>query len=85
MALAALVGLKEPSNQIPHTEKPIRSILKSLSWRVLGTLDTILISYILTDRIEVALSIGSVELFTKMALYYGHERIWNYISIGKKK
>ena len=56
-----------------------KSLLKSVSWRVLGTVDTIVISWILTGKLTLALSIGSVEVFTKLILYYGHERIWNRI------
>lgn len=66
------------------TEKPIRSILKAISWRIVGTMDTIFISWILTGEIETALAIGSVELVTKMILYFGHERLWNIISYGKE-
>ncbi|SDS10781.1 Uncharacterized membrane protein [Gramella sp. MAR_2010_147] len=64
-------------------EKPVRSILKTISWRIVGTIDTIVISWFLTDEIDTALAIGSVELVTKMILYFGHERIWNLISFGK--
>lgn len=56
-----------------------RSLMKSISWRILGTLDTIIISWILTGTLSVALSIGSIEVFSKFILYYGHERIWNNI------
>ena len=66
------------------TERPVRSILKTISWRVVGTIDTIIISWILTGQIETALAIGSVELVTKMILYFGHERIWNLIPYGKE-
>ena len=66
------------------TEKPVRSILKTISWRIVGTIDTVVISWILTGQIETALAIGSVELVTKMILYFGHERIWNLIPYGKE-
>lgn len=66
------------------TEKPVRSITKSVSWRVVGTIDTILISWIVTGEATVAFSIGSIELLTKMILYFFHERIWNTIKWGKK-
>ncbi|PRX48038.1 DUF2061 domain-containing protein [Salegentibacter salegens] len=66
------------------SEKPLRSILKTVSWRIVGTIDTIVISWILTEEIETALAIGSVELVTKMILYFGHERLWNMISFGKE-
>ena len=56
-----------------------KSLVKSLSWRILGTIDTIVISWILTGTLSVALSIGSIEVFTKLFLYYAHERIWNLI------
>ncbi|SKB74946.1 Uncharacterized membrane protein [Salegentibacter holothuriorum] len=65
------------------SEKPLRSILKTVSWRIVGTIDTIVISWVLTGEIETALAIGSVELVTKMILYFGHERLWNMISFGK--
>ncbi|MFT5819872.1 MAG: putative membrane protein [Crocinitomix sp.] len=60
-----------------------RSLVKTLSWRAIGTIDTILISYFLTGTLEVALSIGGIELITKMMLYFFHERIWNQINWGK--
>ncbi len=65
------------------SEKPKRSIAKSVSWRIVGTLDTILISWIVTGTLSLAFSIGLIELVTKMVLYFFHERIWNRISWGK--
>ena len=64
-------------------EKAYRSVIKTISWRTLGTLDTILISYIITGSFVMAASIGSIELVTKMILYYFHERAWNRINIGR--
>ena len=66
-------------------EKAYRSILKTISWRTVGTLDTIIIAYFITGDLTMAASIGSIELFTKMLLYYFHERAWNKISVGKEK
>lgn len=54
-----------------------KSIFKSISWRIIGTIDTIIISFLLTGELTMAISIGGVEVFTKMILYYFHERIWN--------
>ncbi|HKL35649.1 MAG TPA: DUF2061 domain-containing protein [Salegentibacter sp.] len=62
----------------------MRSILKTVSWSIVGTLDTITISWFLTGKVETALAIGSIELVTKMILYFGHERLWNTISFGKQ-
>lgn len=65
------------------SEKPYRSIFKAISWRIIGTLDTILISFLIIGNMKFAISIGGVELFTKMFLYFLHERIWNKIKFGK--
>lgn len=65
------------------SEKPIRSVVKSISWRIVGTIDTILISWAVTGTLKLAFSIGLIELVTKMALYFFHERIWNKINWGK--
>lgn len=62
-----------------RADKPIKSFMKSISWRIVGTLDTIVISYFITGRITLALSIGSVEVITKTILYYFHERLWAHI------
>lgn len=67
------------------TEKPLRSIAKAISWRIVGTTDTILISWLLTGEIKTAVAIGSIEVISKMLLYFGHERIWNRIPLGKEK
>jgi uncharacterized membrane protein len=61
-----------------------RSIVKAVTWRTLGTLDTIVISYLLTGEIKTAVSIGGIEIFTKMFLYFFHERTWNTIKWGKR-
>ena len=67
-----------------NSEKPVRSIVKAVSWRIVGTLDTIIISWIITGEVAMALTIGSIELITKMVLYFFHERIWNIIKWGKQ-
>jgi len=65
------------------TERHSRSIVKAVSWRVLGTLDTILISWLISGELTIAFSIGTFELLTKTFLYYFHERLWNSIKWGK--
>ena len=65
-------------------ETHARSVLKALSWRTLGTLDTFAISWFLTGRIAMAGSIAALELFTKIAWYYLHERIWAAIEWGRR-
>jgi uncharacterized membrane protein len=64
-------------------EKHYRSLVKAFSWRATGTLDTIVVSFLVTGKLKLALSIGCIELFTKILLYYAHERVWNKISFGR--
>ena len=76
----------------PPEIKPARSIVKALSWRMMGTLDTLLLSFVIlsflsplfgldessgTEKMKTALSIALTEVATKMILYYLHERIWS--------
>jgi len=70
---------------IPQKEKlkidkrsHFRSVAKAISWRVIGTIDTIVISYFITGEWRFAFSIGAVEVFTKIFLFYAHDRIWEY-------
>jgi len=62
-----------------------RSILKTLSWRIVGTLDTMLLGWVITGDPTVGLKIGALELVTKFVLYYFHERIWLKSKYGTKK
>ncbi len=64
-------------------EKPLRSFTKAISWRVTGTLDTMLLSFLITGKLKFAVSIGIAELVTKTGLYFLHERLWNKIKFGK--
>ncbi|HEX7585791.1 MAG TPA: DUF2061 domain-containing protein, partial [Prolixibacteraceae bacterium] len=65
------------------SEKSYRSIAKSVSWRTIGTIDTVVIAFLITGKAEIAISIGGIEVFTKMTLYYLHERTWNRINFGR--
>jgi len=53
-----------------------RHIAKTISWRIIGTVDTIILSWLITGSWKLGLSIGGVEIITKMVLYFFHERIW---------
>jgi uncharacterized membrane protein len=66
-------------------DKNYRSVLKSISWRITGTIDTFVISYLVTGKFAIAMSISGVEILTKFTLYYFHERLWNKINIGREK
>ena len=55
---------------------PKRHLAKAITWRVTGTLDTVLIGWLITGSIEVGALIGGIEVLTKTVLYYVHERVW---------
>lgn len=61
----------------------LKSLAKTISWRVVGTIDTIIVSYFITGETAMALSIGSVEVVSKMILYYLHERVWSGVKVRK--
>ena len=65
-------------------EAPSRSLLKAITWRLTGTVDTFAIGLLVTGRVTIAGSIAATELLTKLALYYGHERIWSLIHWGRR-
>lgn len=56
-----------------------RSMLKAISWRVLGSLDTFLVGFVVTGHPGAAGAIASFEVLTKTALYYVHERAWTWV------
>jgi adenylylsulfate kinase len=63
------------------TESHARSLLKAISWRALGTVDTFVLSWIITGSVNLAAAIGGVEIITKTALFYLHERVWTKIKL----
>jgi uncharacterized membrane protein len=60
-----------------------RSLAKAISWRLTGSLDTLILSYIITRNVIFAGSIAAIETVTKIVLYYAHERTWTAIQWGK--
>ena len=61
-----------------------RSALKAITWRIIGTIDTFAISWIITKEPVTAGAIASFEVLTKTILYYFHERGWNKVKWGRK-
>ena len=66
-------------------EKHYRSLVKGISWRLTGSIDTFIISFFVTRKAKLALGIMVIELFTKVFLYYVHERVWLKIPFGRVK
>jgi uncharacterized membrane protein len=60
-----------------------RSLVKGVSWRTIGTIDTFLIAYLYFGDLSLAAPIAATEVLTKVLLYYLHERLWNAISWGR--
>jgi adenylylsulfate kinase len=61
-------------------ESRLKSLVKGISWRIIGTIDTLFVAFIITGDTIKSLSIGGIEVFTKIFLYYLHERLWSRIS-----
>ncbi|HUC85555.1 MAG TPA: DUF2061 domain-containing protein [Candidatus Acidoferrales bacterium] len=66
-------------------DKHYRSLLKAVSWRLTGSVDTMIISFLITGQFRWALTISGVELFTKVGLFYVHERLWEKLPFGRVK
>jgi uncharacterized membrane protein len=60
-----------------------RHFTKAITWRIVGTIDTILISWLISGNPLTGLKIGFTEVITKMVLYYFHERIWFKVNLSK--
>lgn len=63
-------------------ESRARSLLKALSWRVIATLTTGILAFIVTGEIDAALLIGGAEFVVKFVIYYLHERAWQLVPRG---
>lgn len=66
------------------SDTSVRSLAKAVSWRITGTVDTFLISWIITGQALLASGIALTEIITKVFLFWLHERVWNKIKWGRK-
>jgi uncharacterized membrane protein len=66
-----------------HTTQA-RSLAKTFTWRGLASIDTFLLGFILTGNVTIAGSLASLEVLTKLILYYLHERAWARVIWGVK-
>jgi uncharacterized membrane protein len=82
---------KEASSISAHSRKwlatasdtSLRSLIKAVSWRILGSIDTTLLALLFTRNLTISMAIGGTEIITKVLLYYLHERLWTRIAFGK--
>lgn len=73
--------MSSPNTSLPK-ESHFRSITKGITWRILASITTMTIAFLVTGKIEAAAVIGGFELVAKFGLYYGHERIWQSIPLN---
>ena len=66
-----------------HVESHYRSIVKAVSYRILGSTTTALIFYVLTGKPLLSLGAGALDMVLKIGAYFIHERIWNHINFGR--
>lgn len=64
-------------------ETKLRSIIKTISWRLTGTGATFLISWIVLGDMMISSQIAGIQLTFNTVLFYVHERVWNIIKWGK--
>lgn len=65
-------------------EKRVRSVAKTMSWRIVATSTTILLVFLFTRDFVISASVGSIEVLAKTVIYYVHERIWNILDFGRE-
>lgn len=65
-------------------ESHLRSIAKAVSYRITGTVVTFFLALIVTRKLELAVQIGLAEPVIKLAVFYGHERLWSMIKFGRR-
>lgn len=66
-------------------ESHSRSLIKGISWRMLGSIDTFILSWLFSGNARTAGAIASTEVITKVLLYYFHERVWSSINWGAQR
>lgn len=86
MITEKIIGNKsdESFKKSTSSETPVRSVIKAISWRLIGTVDTLVVSWFVVENAATATAIASIDFVTKMILYFFHERAWNAIKWGKK-
>ncbi|MBU1975873.1 MAG: DUF2061 domain-containing protein [Nanoarchaeota archaeon] len=66
-------------------EKHTRSIVKTISWRIIATATTIALVFMFTGSHELSLTVGALEVISKLIFYYAHERVWSKVNWGVQK
>jgi adenylylsulfate kinase len=65
-------------------DKHVRSVAKSISWRIIGTIITSTLVFLFTGLWAISLVVGAMEFVVKLLAFYIHERVWFKIGWGKR-
>jgi uncharacterized membrane protein len=65
-------------------ETHTRTLAKCISYRIIGTLVTMAVSWLVTRRLDLALTVGGADVAVKIVVYYAHERLWDCIRLGRR-
>ena len=65
-------------------ENRVRSLIKSITFRIVATLTTMLLVYLFTGSLVISAGVGALEFLLKIIIYYLHERIWNVYNFGRE-
>jgi uncharacterized membrane protein len=66
-------------------ESNARSLAKAVSYRVLGSMGTMLVVFCFSGNMTLSVGVGALDMLLKIGLYFLHERLWNYIPYGRPK
>jgi len=66
-------------------DHPKRTLAKTITWRIIALVTTIVVVYVYSGDLKESLTIGILANLLKMLFYYGHERIWNKTNFGRAK
>ncbi|MBD3359153.1 MAG: DUF2061 domain-containing protein [Candidatus Buchananbacteria bacterium] len=78
----ALQATKNYLNNKPK-EKAYRSLIKSITWRLIGTLSLVFVTYLFTQKLDLSVAIGGIDIISNLILYFVHERVWEHIAWGR--
>ncbi len=66
-------------------ERPVRTLVKTISWRIIALVLTVVAFYLYCGNLKGSLSVGILGNIVKMGFYYFHERMWNKIDFGREE
>jgi len=68
-----------------YSESHTRSVVKAVSWRLLGTVTTSVLVFVFTRRLALSVAVGALEFMSKIGLFWLHERVWDRIRLGRTR